>query len=308
MGFFKNLFKKNSNIADSSTIAEEEKKYYREDDYYTITTHKGTPFEYNVIPFSKRKRTSIPSKRGLYIPEILMLSFCKSFPNPKNGYPAYWWFQYGVRDVGKLLKSLEDRGFIEINSKTGKYITTSRGEAERRDNAYVEYTHKHSKLSTLTAWDMNKLVNKNPKTDWMTIFCKITGQPKPIEKSDALDKYNKEKKTIKKRIPVSKIKNKNDFDRGYDKGHPHFLKGEQFRKIGYIYSAIDEFDKARANGYSAPALYWSYAMAFRKIKDYKNEVEILIEAFDRKIVGPKAQRFIDRLDKARKLKNKNKRN
>lgn len=316
MKLFDNLFNKNydeykikdeRNFADSSNIPIEEHKFYKPDDYYTIITHKGTPFEFTVIPFDERKKSSIPSKRGLYVPEILMLSFCNSFPQPKNGYPGYWWFKYGVRDVGKLLRSLEQRGFIKIDSETGKYMNTHMGECEKKENAYVEYTHKNSKLKTLTAWDMNKLVNENPDCDWLTIFCKITGQPKPIEKSESLDKYNSHEKArrIKNRVPINEIKNKYDFDKGFDKGYSHYLKGEQFRKLGYIYSAIDEFDEARENGYSAPALFWSYAQSFRKIKDYNNEVEILEEAFKRGVVDNRSRRFTERMEKAKKLKSKN---
>ena len=43
------------------------------------------------------------------------------------------------------------------------------------------------------------------------------------------------------------------------------------RKNGKVDEAIALFDKARYNGYDAPALYDSYAKAYRKIKDYDNE-------------------------------------
>ncbi|MNJ72234.1 hypothetical protein D3C77_688620 [compost metagenome] len=41
------------------------------------------------------------------------------------------------------------------------------------------------------------------------------------------------------------------------------------------------FDIARYNGYNAPALYTSYAMAFRKLKDYDNEIAIIDECIER---------------------------
>ena len=43
-----------------------------------------------------------------------MLEYCSygTYPGPKNGYPGFWWFEYGIRDVGSALKSLEDRGYI----------------------------------------------------------------------------------------------------------------------------------------------------------------------------------------------------
>ena len=39
------------------------------------------------------------------------------YPKPQNGYPGFWWFQYGIRDVGHALQSLEERGFIRWASK-----------------------------------------------------------------------------------------------------------------------------------------------------------------------------------------------
>ena len=39
--------------------------------------------------------------------------------------------------------------------------------------------------------------------------------------------------------------------------------------------------KARLNGYAAPALYTSYALAYRQLKDYSNEIVILDEGIAR---------------------------
>ncbi len=291
--------------ADSSSIPPEERKYYQPDEYYTFKTHEGTIFEFEVIPFETRKLTSSPSENGLYVPEILMLSFCKSFPNPKNGYPGYWWFNYGIRDVGKMLKSLEKRGFIEIDSIKGKYKTTQLGNAEIEANEYVAYTHRNSKLADFTAWDMNKLLAGKNKSNWLKIYCKKTGQLPPINKNNSrkLMSESTEKQAVKKRIPIMMIKNKNNWPAAYDNGYPHYQKGEQLRKAGYIYSAIEEYDEARSHGYNSPALYWSYAMAFRKIKDYENEIDILDEAFNRRIVEKNTESFVERRKKAVTLKN-----
>lgn len=98
------------------------------------------------------------------------------------------------------------------------------------------------------------------------------------------------------------IKNKNNWQAAYDKGYPHYQKGEQLRKSGYIYSAIEEYDEARSQGYNSPALYWSYAMAFRKIKDYENEIDILDEAINRRIVEKNTESFVERRKKAVNLK------
>ena len=313
MGLFDNLFGSsnkttNNNYADSSSIPEEERKYYQSDEYYAIKNHEGTPFEFTVIPFEERKKTSIPSARGLYVPEILMLSFCDKFPNPKDGYPGYWWFQYGVRNVGGLLKSLEQRGFIELDPKKEKYRLTSLGKDEMEDNEYVAYTHRHSKLANFTAWEMNELLGTGDKSNWVEIFCKHTGELPPLEKTDTIiNKYDPNNtQELKPRIPVDEIENLGDFDKGFDLGFKHYEKGEQLRKAGDLYAAIDEYDYARSKGYAAPALFWAYATAFRKMKDYDNEVEILEEAFSRKIVDETTDRFVDRLKKARELRDKEK--
>lgn len=99
-------------------IPNSEKKYYQPDSYYTNKAHQGTQFERDVITFEERKNTSIPSKNGLYVAEILLLEYCSygTYPHPKDGYPGFWWFEYGIRNVDARLKSLEERGFIRISS------------------------------------------------------------------------------------------------------------------------------------------------------------------------------------------------
>ena len=95
-------------------VPEADKKYYQNDLYYTDVAFAGTPFEKKVITFEERKKTAIPSGTGLYPAEILLLEYCSygTYPGPKNGYPGFWWFEYGIRDVGAALKSLEYRGYI----------------------------------------------------------------------------------------------------------------------------------------------------------------------------------------------------
>lgn len=128
MGFF-DLLKKGSKAQKDASVTkqepisarnipESEKKYYKPDEYYTLKKHEGTFFESSVISFDERKKTCIPSNRGLYVAEILLLEYCSQgdYPRPRNGYPGFWWFEYGVRDVGLVLKSLEQRGFIYLKS------------------------------------------------------------------------------------------------------------------------------------------------------------------------------------------------
>lgn len=118
--FFKKKAKSESpqQAKDVRAIPETDKKYYQSDSYYTEKVFEGTPFEKKVITFEERKRTAIPSSRGLYPAEILLLEYCSkgTYPGPKNGYPGFWWFTYGIRDVGSALRSLENRGFIAFGS------------------------------------------------------------------------------------------------------------------------------------------------------------------------------------------------
>ena len=95
-------------------VPETDRKYYQDNSYYTNTAFAGTPFEKKVVLFEERKQSAFPSRTGLYPAEILLLEYCSygTYPGPKNGYPGFWWFEYGIRDVGAALKSLEDRGYI----------------------------------------------------------------------------------------------------------------------------------------------------------------------------------------------------
>ena len=88
------------------------------------------------------------------------------------------------------------------------------------------------------------------------------------------------------RIPLSEIKNKDDWEKGFDEGSPYYFQGEEKRKAGEIKESIILFDTARSLGYDAPALYTSYAMAYSKLKDYANVVAIMDEAIFRNQHNP----------------------
>lgn len=81
------------------------------------------------------------------------------------------------------------------------------------------------------------------------------------------------------RIPVAKIKK--DWEAGFREGAPFWQKGEEKRKAGQYEDAIALYDQARNCGYLAPALYKSYAMTYRKMKDTTSEIEILTEGIAR---------------------------
>lgn len=110
-------------------------------------------------------------------------------------------------------------------------------------------------------------------------------------------------------MPLSEIKNFNNWERGFDEGMPYWEEGDAERKNGNVEKGISLFNKARYHGYEAPALYNSYAMAYRKVKDYDNEIAILDEAIER--FSPEnneilIQKWKDRRVRSIELKVKNK--
>lgn len=104
---------------DSSTISDDERPFYQDDSYYTYYSCPGTIMATRVITFDERKGMTYPSARGLYVAEIMLLEYCSygQYPKPSTGYPGFWWFKYGIRDVGHAMESLEKRGFIQWASK-----------------------------------------------------------------------------------------------------------------------------------------------------------------------------------------------
>ena len=176
MGFLDFLKKKSS---DEPPIPQSEKQYYRPDSYYTDYSHPGTQFERKVITFNERKKISYPSKNGLYVAEILLLEYCSygTYPHPKNGYPGFWWFAYGIRNVGYHLDRLEKLGYIQMSPETGKYYLTSAGEQELGENLYVPYMHKHKKKTTedttfgpeFNVWSVNRAIGSGDNRHWKDI-------------------------------------------------------------------------------------------------------------------------------------------
>lgn len=119
---------------------------------------------------------------------------------------------------------------------------------------------------------------------------------------------------IHNRCPWQNIKNLYNESAGYRDGHHFWETGEKLRLQGDITEAILLFDKARENGYDAPVLYESYEKAYRKIKDYDNEIAILMERYERiKELHGISQAFDvemkEKIDKAKKrlIQSRNKR-
>lgn len=150
-----------SPYADSSSIPGKEKVYYRDDEYYT-KEKPSLSGERKVITFEERKVISFASESGLYVAEILLLHYCTygKYPNPKSGYPGFWWFEYGIRDVGNVLRNLESRGFIEWAPKDSVLRQFKVGELKTllADHG-IEAKGKKEEL-------INKILLEIPEEEW----------------------------------------------------------------------------------------------------------------------------------------------
>ena len=102
-----------------------------------------------------------------------------------------------------------------------------------------------------------------------------------LHSEELIDRGSIEIQPINDRVPFSKIKNLKNSRKGFDDGFSYWEEGEEYRKSGDFYKAIELYDKARTSGYTSPALYNSYSMAYHKLKDYDNEIDILDEGIER---------------------------
>lgn len=75
-------------------------------------------------------------------------------------------------------------------------------------------------------------------------------------------------------------------------------QGEALRKEGRFEEAIQLYDRAREEGYTNPALYESYAMAYRRAGKLEEEIAILEEGFRHYPHGPISENFLNRKAKA----------
>ena len=148
--------------AEASSIAEDERQYYQPDSYYTLSSYPGSLMEKRVIPFEERKETTFPSSNGLYVAEILLLEYCSygKYPKPTAGYPGFWWFEYGIRDVGHALESLYQRGFLRWAPKSNFIKTLTVEELKQiLQEAGLPLTGKKAVL-------IDRVYNDVPESQW----------------------------------------------------------------------------------------------------------------------------------------------
>ena len=114
-----NFFKKKHSVVHkpaSKTISDVPLKYVKTNTKPIITV----PSEIvrtkadDIVPAAERIQTAIPSKHGLYPHEILMLDYATTFYTEGNTFQGFWWYRYGVINVGDSLRSLLERGFLQV--------------------------------------------------------------------------------------------------------------------------------------------------------------------------------------------------
>ena len=132
------------------------------DDYYKIDPFDGTPFSRPVVVYDDAIKKSWKTPTGLYPPEVVAIYFCNIHPNPKTGYPAWYWFKYGIRDVAIFQKQLEAKGLIE-KASDGKWTPSEKGEQELRDNEFIVWAHRHPDIAGVNAWTIGEILDNTPK-------------------------------------------------------------------------------------------------------------------------------------------------
>ncbi len=70
----------------------------------------------DVISVEKRIKSANISKHGLYPHEVLMLDYAGSYFIGGNSFQGFWWYKYGVRNVEDCLRSLLERGFLQVGN------------------------------------------------------------------------------------------------------------------------------------------------------------------------------------------------
>ena len=110
MGLFDLLFKKKKAPAENTPIV---------DVSASVPVSPPRPptqaeLDDQVIPVEDRIKQATANKHGLYPHEVLVLDYAPTFYTDGNAFQGFWWYRYGVRDVQAVLRSLTERGFLQI--------------------------------------------------------------------------------------------------------------------------------------------------------------------------------------------------
>lgn len=116
MGLF-DTFKKLFHHPIDNTSAAEQTLPPGNDSPVKITFSREPPADSpspDIVPLSLRLKKAVPTKRGLYPHEILMLDYAHTYSTDLSHqhFQGFWYYEYSVEHPEDVLKSLEKRGFI----------------------------------------------------------------------------------------------------------------------------------------------------------------------------------------------------
>ena len=208
----------------------------------------------------------IPS--NIKTPAALPVEKCSVSEGGTSFVRLYFSTPYNIEFLGDFFLS----SFKEAETSRKYYFSGVRG-AEREAEQFI------SQMTRIKDTDLPTIIACAKARNYDAV-------PNQINTGRNIKREDVVVNAVHKRCPLSEIKNYGDFDRGFSAGFPFYLAGEDARKEGDLSSAITFYDKARALGYDAPALYVAYTKAFRKLKDYANEILIVEEYMER---NPNAQ-------------------
>lgn len=212
------------------------------------------------------------SKKGKYI--IVSNDFSKNLELPveqcnisEGGNEFIRVYFSSIDDIKQLDEYILNEYKKSYNA-TMDYIDGS----SRREKNVIEEVENLYKISVQ---EVEKIINNEISNKTLNNYLSEIN----IKKQVSRDEININ--PVNNRIPLNKIKNLNDWNKGYDEGFDFWLKGDELRKNGEYNEAIKLFDLSRYNGYNTYVLYESYAMVYHQLKDYDNEIAILEEGIER---------------------------
>lgn len=212
------------------------------------------------------------SKKGKYI--IVSNDFSKNLELPveqcnisEGGNEFIRVYFSSIDDIKQLDEYILNEYKKSYNA-TMDYIDGS----SRREKNVIEEVENLYKISVQ---EVEKIINNEISNKTLNNYLSEIN----IKKQVSRDEININ--PVNNRIPLNKIKNLNDWNKGYDEGFDSWLKGDELRKNGEYNEAIKLFDLSRYNGYNTYVLYESYAMVYHQLKDYDNEIAILEEGIER---------------------------
>ena len=120
MGLF-DTFKKLFHHSIDNTSAAEQTLSRGNDSPVKITFSRDPPTDSpspDIVSLSVRLKKAVPTMRGLYPHEILMLEYAHTYSTDLSHqhFQGFWYYEYSVEHPGDVVKSLEKRGFIQLGN------------------------------------------------------------------------------------------------------------------------------------------------------------------------------------------------